>query len=86
MNFDLFFDSEYFSQINNSKVFFWSSILIRVIIAVGESAMTPACYALASQQLGERHQVGINYLFFLDFFQAGGSTQSDMGTQIPVDQ
>ncbi|XP_023343269.1 MFS-type transporter SLC18B1 isoform X2 [Eurytemora carolleeae] len=46
----------FLSEINNSKVFFWSSILIRVIIAIGESAMTPACYALASQQLGERHQ------------------------------
>jgi hypothetical protein len=44
-------------QVEGSTLFFSLSILIRVFIAFGESAMTPACYTLAAQQVGENHQV-----------------------------
>jgi hypothetical protein len=46
-----------FVQVEGSTLFFSLSILIRVFIAFGESAMTPACYTLAAQQVGENHQV-----------------------------
>ena len=45
--------------------------------------MTPACYALASQQLGERHQVGINYLFSLVFFSSRGLLRVTWGLKSP---
>jgi len=42
--------------VNGSTAFFWSSIVVRVGVAMGESAMTPACYALCGQQVSEKNQ------------------------------
>ena len=44
-------------KVNGSTAFFWSSIVVRVGVAMGESAMTPACYALCGQQVSEKNQV-----------------------------
>ncbi len=44
-------------QVEGSNLFFGLSILVRVLVAFGESAMTPACYTLAAQQVGENQQV-----------------------------
>lgn len=46
----------FLDKVEGSTLFFSLSILIRIFVALGESAMTPACYTLAAQQVGENHQ------------------------------
>jgi len=46
----------FLNKVNGSSAFFWSSLLIRIVVAAGESAMTPAAYALAGQQVHRKDQ------------------------------
>jgi len=46
----------FLDKIEDGDVFFTTSLVIRVIVALGESSMTPACYALASQQVETNNQ------------------------------
>jgi len=46
----------FLDQVEDGTAFLWSSLAVRVIVAIGESAMTPSCYALASQQVSKENQ------------------------------
>lgn len=46
----------FLNKINGSMEFFGVSVLVRVVVALGESAMTPSCYTLAAQQVDHQHQ------------------------------
>jgi len=60
----------FLNKVNGSTPFFWSSLLIRIVVAAGESAMTPAAYALAAQQVHRKHQ-GKAISLAESFFGAG---------------
>lgn len=48
--------SGFLDQVHGSRAFFWASILVRVLVALGESTMTVSCYTLAAQQVPIQHQ------------------------------
>jgi len=46
----------FLDKIENGNLFFGLSILIRVVTAIGESALTPAAFSLAAEQLPPEHK------------------------------
>jgi len=60
----------FLNEVNGGNAFFWSSMVVRVVIALGESAMTPAAYALAGQQVQQENQ-GKAIALAESFFGAG---------------
>ena len=46
----------FLTWLTDSQSFFWSSIILRVLTALGESVISPASYPLAARQLGEQNK------------------------------
>lgn len=60
----------FLNKVNGSQAFFWSSLAIRIFVALGESGMTPAAYALAGQQVDRKNR-GKAISLAESFFGAG---------------